>query len=284
MKKLTISGVCVDPIIQIEEGSNTIYFPPTFIGIATKKSITISNLSPIKINVLISLPSLTSANINIEPAYFDMDANQQRSIEITFCPSEKGEILFKIDMQVSRKYDPIEENMGIFNPGSQNLKIIEKFDKRLYQKTLMIIGVGADGDLKVEPNSLEFGTVKVAFHKKMMFSIFNPSNCNFYVKLVLPEDQPNLEHVINLDFKEGLINSFCKKDVNVVFKPTSRAKIDLRISLYAIENKPDKLANLQTQNSFESKKNIKKVHKSLKGEIYISANGDYPLIKIVDIR
>ena len=37
-------------------------------------------------------------------------------------------------MQISRKYDPIEESIGIFNPGSQNLKVMEKFDKRLFLK------------------------------------------------------------------------------------------------------------------------------------------------------
>jgi hypothetical protein len=228
-----------------------VYFPPTFIGISTRKTVTISNISPIKINVLISVPSLTSASLNIDPAYFDMDANQQRTIDITFCPSEKGEIMTKIDLQISRKYDPIEESIGIYNPGSQNLKVIEKFDKRLFMKNLNIIGVGADGNLRIEPQHLEFGTVKVAFHKKMSFSIFNPSNCNFYVKLILPEDLTYLENVISLDFKEGLINSFCKKDVNVTFKPISRAKIDLKISLWAVENKSEKLTNTQTQNSFE---------------------------------
>lgn len=253
MKKITLSGVCVDPYIQIEEGIETIYFPPTFIGISTKKSVSINNISPIKINVLISVPSLTNANLNIEPAYFDMDANQQRTIDITFCPAEKGEIISKIDMQISRKYDPIEESIGIFNPGSQNLKVMEKFDKRLFLKKLSIIGVGADGDLKIEPNNLDFGTVKVAFHKKLSFSIYNPSNCNFYVKLVFPEDQQHHESVIFLDFKEGLINSFCKKDVSITFKPISRAKIDLKLSLYTIENRSEKIANSQTQNSLEGK-------------------------------
>jgi len=251
MKKITLSGVCVDPFIQIEEEIDTVYFPPTFIGIATRKSVTINNISPIKINVHISQPSLLNANLLIEPFYFDMDANQQKTIDITFCPSDKGEIITKIDMQISRKYDPIEESIGIYNPGSLNLKNIEKFDKRLFQKSLKIIGVGADGNIKIEPNNLEFGTVKVAFHKKMSFSIYNPSNCNFYMKLVFPEDQAYLENIINLDFKEGLINSFCKKDVNVTFKPISRAKIDLKISVYAVENKPEKLVSNQTQNSFD---------------------------------
>ena len=108
-----------------------------------------------------------------------------------------------------------------------------------------------DGDLKVEPSILEFGTVKVGFHKKCFFSIYNPTMTNFYIKLE-PEKQEyigesgnmeeisNINDIISFDFKEGLINSFCKKDVSVLFKPINRYLVKMKVNIYATEHQDSK--------------------------------------------
>ena len=42
-----LNGLCTDPVIKIEGVKNKIYFAPCYVGIKTKKSILIKNLSPL---------------------------------------------------------------------------------------------------------------------------------------------------------------------------------------------------------------------------------------------
>jgi hypothetical protein len=279
MHTIILHGICVDPIIEIEGIKDEIYFPPSYVGINTQKTITVINRSPIKVNVQISINQCEFGVITVEPDYFDMEANQIRKINVYLCPTKVSDIESQIEFTVGRIYDHLNESIGIFNPGSYFMKPgPEKHDKRIYKKVLKILGKGSDGDLKLEPAVLKFGTVKVGFYKKMYFSIYNPTLCNLYVKLNIPEEHKQLEQILSFDFNEGLINSFCKKDVSVTFKPVNRKKFNINVALYAVDNKNDKMTQtILSNNSFE-------VNKTLKAELIIEANGDYPLIKIVDIR
>ena len=49
------------------------------------------------------------------------------------------------------------------------------------------------------------------------------------------EEISNINDIINFDFKEGLINSFCKKDVSVFFKPINRYLVKMKVKIYATE-------------------------------------------------
>ena len=276
--QLSFTCSCIDPLIEIEGVHDEIYFPPSYIGINTKKSITLINKSPIKVNVQISVNQSNFAVINVEPNYFDMEACQIRKVDVYLYPIQLAEIEASCKIEVGRIYDPTIELIGIYNPGSTYGRQGDKHDKRIYTKEIKLLGKGSDGDLTLEPAILQFGTVKVGFHKKLAFSIYNPTICNFYVKLVIPEDQKGVESIVQFDFMEGLINSLCKKDVNVTFKPVNRASFFIKVSLYAMENKNDKMTqSIINNNYFE-------VSKSIKAELTIEANGDYPLIKIVDVR
>ena len=151
--------------------------------------------------------------------------------------------------------------------------------------------------MRLEPSLLEFGTVKVGFHKKLSFSIYNPTMTNFYITLepekkeYLDENGGNMEGIENIndivtfDFKEGLINSFCKKEVQVLFKPINRYLVKMKVNVYAVEHQELKLQNLQkdNENNLINNEDNSKI-KSLKCELILTANGDYPLIRIADIR
>lgn len=251
MHTILLHGLCVDPLIEIEDTKDEIYFPPSYIGINTKKTITLINRSPIKINVEILTDYEENGIITVDPNNFEMEENQIKKVDIYLCPTKVSNIESSIIIMAGRIYNHLTENYGIFNPMSSTIKPGGKsYDKRIYKKNLKIIGKGADGELKIEPAILQFNTVKVGFHHKMSFSIFNPTICNFYVKLVIPEnnhigmehiDRKNLEQILQFDFKEGLINSFCKKDVCVTFRPVNRSFFDIKVALYATDNKNDKL-------------------------------------------
>jgi hypothetical protein len=253
MHTVILQGLCVDPLIEVEGINDEIYFPPSYVGINTKKIITLVNRSPIRINVEISIEQSQNGVINVKSNYFDMEANQIEKIEVFLCPLKVCEIEGKIEIKVGRIYDHLNEFVGIFNPGSFRIKPgADKHDKRIYRKTLKILGQGADGELRLDPPLLQFGTVKVGFYKKMYFSIYNPTICNFYVKLEIPEDQKYYEQFINFDFSEGLIHSLCKKDVSVTFRPINRQNFKLRVGLFAVDNKNDKMTqSIMTSRSFE---------------------------------
>jgi hypothetical protein len=126
------------------------------------------------------------------------------------------------------------------------------FDKRIFTKEFNILGRGSNGNLEIKPEKLEFGTVKVGFHKKMSFSIYNPTITNFYIRLepdfsgnyVLPEDKEinsgksnnKYRSDISFDFMEGMLNSFCKKDINVQFEPKTRSALSFKLNVYATDN------------------------------------------------
>jgi len=135
MKKLVLSGLCVSPYLRIEEG-DTIYFPPSYIGINTKKILTLVNISPIRVNVQVNVITNLKASVVVEPGnYFDLESNQIKKIDIYLKLLELGEVISKIVFVVNRIYDPVGENIGIYNPGSHMLKQTEMFDRRTYEKS-----------------------------------------------------------------------------------------------------------------------------------------------------
>lgn len=262
MHTILLNGACYDPAIEVEGINEEIFFPPSFIGISTSKSVNIINKSPIKVNVQLTSINANNPNgiINVEPNYFEMEANQIRKVDIFLCPLKIGDVDSKIEIKVGRIYDPTNELFGIYNPGFSNSKatnvsslVNPRNDKRTFKKLIKIKGKGNDGDIVIDPPALDFGTVKVCFHKKLSFSIYNPSLCNFYVKMIFEDESKEHESIIDLDFKEGILNSLCKKDVEITFHPNNRSNIELVISLFAMENKSDKITqNMISSINFES--------------------------------
>ena len=309
VKNIILNGFCVDPVIEIEGIKEEIYFPPSFIGITTQKKLTIINRSPINVHVTIDIKKNEDGNIEIFPSSFDMESNLIMNVTASFTPLKPVEFKTKIIFKVERLYDEQKDILGIYNPGSLISEMKLEKNGREYSKELYVIGKGSDGDLKVEPSVLEFGTVKVGFHKKLFFSIYNPTMTNFYIKLEPEkkkyisdngntEEVSNINDIISFDFKEGLINSFCKKDVSVLFKPINRYLVKMKVNIYATEHMdskslkknttPDQLNSKEKDkdkdiNKNEIVENVQKI-KSLKCELLLTANGDYPLIRIADVR
>ena len=294
IKTIILNGLCVDPVIEIQGVKNDIFFPPSFLGITTKKKLTIINRSPIRIKVKIICDNNEDGVIEVQPNNFEMDRNLIKDIEVSLTPLKKNDFTSQIHFHVERLYESQIENIGIFNPGSQindinnksnSLMPIAEEDKREFIKTINVLGKGSDGSLTIKPNLLEFGTVKVGFNKKLAFSIYNPTITNFYIKLETENiknenvSADKIKDIVSFDFTEGLINSFCKREITVTFKPISRSSINIHVLIYATEHNDTLKDNEENKNNYENNSN-----KPLKCELDIKANGDYPLIKICDVR
>lgn len=251
---------------------------------------------------------LNPASIRVEPNYFDLEGNQNRHIDLHLIPLEKCNFEIKIQIISGRIYDPSTEALGVFNPGCLNAYMKQDYhqahDRRETSQILQVIGSGADGVLRVDPLTLDFGTVKVGFQEKKTFSIYNTSLCNFYVQLQFPEDNAELyQSIFQFDFKEGLIHSLCKKTISITYKPNTRFHVDFKIIIYAVEHKEseqmssfnktkmnlmlmstDDKNNTKTSNYNNNINNVSVLNKVEKASINIIANGNYPLIRIVDVR
>jgi len=311
-KVIMLNGLCTDPVIEIEGVKNEMYFAPCYVGIKTKKSIIIKNISPIHIKVDIKIDKMNNGILEVDENNFDMDLNAIKKVEFSLIPQKNEEINAHVIITAERIYDPSEENIGIYNP--KNTK--NEFEKRIFSREINVLGLGSNGDIRIEPEKLEFGTVKVGFHKKLSFSIFNPTITNFYIKLVpdfsgnIPLDKGNGDEKseksdiikrrkdIKIDFMEGMLNSLCKKDISIQFEPITRVNLNFKINIYATDTiEESKKILIKKEKSMEVKqgldesdyirKNSEEImeHKEeLKCSLEISAKGDYPLIKIVDLR
>ena len=282
---------------------------PTYVGIKTKKTVKIKNLSPINILVKINIDKMVNGLIEVEENNFEMDTNLVKNINFSMTPNKTEEISAHVTITAERVYNPQVENIGIFEPNSQKEK--KDFDKRIFTKEFNILGRGSNGNLEIKPEKLEFGTVKVGFHKKMSFSIYNPTITNFYIRLepdfsgnyVLPEDKEinsgksnnKYRSDISFDFMEGMLNSFCKKDINVQFEPKTRSALSFKLNVYATDNtsRSKDIISREKNNSNNinnndyimiNDENVSPGKEELKCTVEISAKGDFPLIKIVDVR
>ena len=288
MKTLILNALSVNPVIELEGIKDEIYFPPSYVGITTTKKITVINRSPVKVTVNVKCEN-DNANglIDVKPNTFEMSANLIKDIELSYTPLKQFKYISKIIFSVDRIYDSTTEQIGVFNPGSITNKVtLYTPEKRTFIRDVMVLGSGSDGEMTISPTFIDFGTVKVGFLRKVAFTISNPTITNFYIKLDIEpiEDDKKQKDAITFDFTEGLINAFCKKDVHITFQPVTRSSVTLKVKVFAIET-PSSSSSSSDCND-EDKQQMKVVNKehSLKCELMLKANGDYPLMRIADIR
>jgi hypothetical protein len=199
-------------------------------------------------------------------------------------------------------YDHLKEIVGFYNPGSglmrtsgvkslQN-KTLSK-DPAVVRYDIEIIGAGSDGVLTLSPKDIDFGTITVGFAKTMQVTVVNKSNCNLFIELKMAqrvdedgtisketEAVPLMKKVLQECFKfdqpKGLLNARSKKKVNITFKPTLRFNFDINLVCVAREKMAPEIEN--------SAKTIKKENIVEKSFIKIRAVGDYPILRVTDVR
>lgn len=99
--------------------------------------------------------------------------------------SKKKETVVAIPLSVLSTYDLQKDQIGYFNPGSGSANAISEAPKLHKYYEVQVVGAGSDGQLKITPRKLEFGTVKVDFEQTLVFQVHNRSHCNLYVSLGL---------------------------------------------------------------------------------------------------
>ncbi|MFO0117693.1 MAG: hypothetical protein ACK521_08800 [bacterium] len=90
-------------------------------------------------------------------------------------------------------FEQKKSQIGYHNPGSASLldgkteSISSINSYKTATKSIMVIGAGSDGSIKISPEKLDFGTITVGFSKTLSVIITNSSNCNLYVELKMAQ-------------------------------------------------------------------------------------------------
>ena len=112
---------------------------------------------------------------------------------------------------------------------------------------MQIIGAGADGQIAISPENLDFGTITVGYSKTLSVTISNKSNTNLYIELKMMqtggaksgEEGAQVQKILNNCFKfdnhKGIVNAKSKKKVNITFKPNLRFEFDTTLVCVASE-------------------------------------------------
>ncbi len=104
------------------------------------------------------------------PNYFEMETNQIKTFDVFLTPSENKEVTSKLNIIAERLYEPQNEFYGIFNPKkNENKENKYQSNKRKYMRKMSIMGKGSDGVLNIQPEEINFETVKAGFQKNYHF-------------------------------------------------------------------------------------------------------------------
>lgn len=159
--KLQLLGYCYMPTISLD-GEGKIYYPPTFMGVASKEKLTIKNDSLVQCEVSCSVPDKYSEEISFLPQTFRLRGNETRDISCTFTPKKPQPYTVTAKFFASGVYDPFRDLVGFFNPSSGKLsKNTTSCQKNPKPKEVLILGAGADGYIEIMPEKLDYGTVKL---------------------------------------------------------------------------------------------------------------------------
>ncbi len=173
--KLQLVGHCYVPTISLE-GESKIYYPPTFMGVASKEKLKIKNDSLVQCDVSCIIPEKYREEITFFPQTFRLRGNEVREVSCTFTPKKPQPYTLTAKLVANGVYDVFKDLVGFFNPGSGNLVKSGGYQKTARVKEMVIIGAGADGYIEISPQELNYGTVCAFFcgdgqnqhHKKLL--------------------------------------------------------------------------------------------------------------------
>ena len=163
--KLQLVGFCYVPTISLE-GESKIYYPPTFMGVASKEKLKVKNDSLVQCDVSCVIPEKYKEEITFFPQTFRLRGNEIREVACTFIPKKPQPYTVTAKLLASGVYDPYKDLVGFFNPSSGNLiKQGSMRQKTARTKEIVILGAGADGYIEISPEKVDYGTVIIHFSK-----------------------------------------------------------------------------------------------------------------------
>jgi len=278
IKKIHLYGISYTPDVVLGDNS-MIYFPPSYMGVPSSRNLNVRNISLIPVNATFQIPKKYSKEISFDPQIVKLGPNECSTTNCTLIPSKAKAYNISIVIKAEETYNQNLDLIGYFNPGSGNIEK-ENVNYRSVIKYLNVVGAGAEGFFEVSPQMIDFETVKVGNDLIKEAILINKGKVNLCVQAQLcsktddPQTATLMKDFFKIDFSSGIINSESKKVIKIYFKPKVRFSFDLYL----------KCILKSSTNSPSSKDPIFEQSSSLECNITIKANGDFPLMRIMDIR
>jgi hypothetical protein len=90
-----------------------------------------------------------------------------------------------------------------------------------------------------------------------------------------------LEECFRFDSAKGLVNAKSKKKINLTFKPNQRYDFNTKLQCEALEKMPKEVSNALAK---QPKDKNTRLGPLIKSTIDIKCSGDFPLVRITDVR
>lgn len=237
------------------------FFPPSYTGVFSKQKVSFHNKSRVSLQYNIKVPRKFEEEVFFDPFTALLKPNQTSHVLCSMIPLKKKKYRVKI---------PIE----FWGNDTQG---------EIEQSQVEIFGEGGDGSLSILPKRVDFGIVKANFQKTTKITIQNHSHVTFFVELDVRPLEENtkfdaqtkrmIKDVFNFDFTDGLITGHSKVEINITFNPTDICDLNFKLVCVAKENVPRGMIISNSKNLLSEKSSIE-----------ITAQGKFPVAKIVDIR
>jgi hypothetical protein len=230
------------------------------VGVQAKQKFKVKNDSRIAVEYEWRVPEKYENEVSFDPNRALLQPNETIEVCANFTPLKKKEYQISVPLFARNLFEQKRNQIGFHNPGSASLvemqteSITSLNSYKTATKSIMIIGAGSDGSIKISPEKLDFGTITVGFSKTLSVVITNSSNCNLYVELKMAQAneessqnkslvQQILSECFRFDNHQGIVNAKSKKKVNITFKPNQRFEFDTNLVCIARDKMAQDLFN-----------------------------------------
>ncbi|MCO5574466.1 hypothetical protein L7F22_028251 [Adiantum nelumboides] len=210
---LTLIARSDNPKVELEEG-NLIQFKPANVGVPSERTITLRNISSIPAVFNWIIPRETADVFIFKQPSGIILGNQQIKVDCCLCPTSSKGFRADIDCLTSAVIEKSTCN------SKHGVSAARFCGPEMSKIGAVFQGEGRAGSLKIEPETLELGTILVGFPQRHKLIIRNPSEgcVKYMLSFSSIKGINNAEYKLKFDNSEGSIPSHSSREVTITFK------------------------------------------------------------------
>lgn len=183
-------GVGYVPQITFEPQS-ILVFKPTCIGTLAKREFVARNMSRINVDFEWRIPEQFNRIVSVEPRKATLAANSSMKLTCTFAPDALRKFQLRLPCYFFHNLN--EKNDETFGENSIYSDIVKQGEFGERRLALSVYGQGIIGNLEVNTDQIDFGSVLVHESAEREIKITNPCDCDIYYSLELARYDPKVD-------------------------------------------------------------------------------------------